>query len=195
MFRACGIVRALSALLVLSPTAAAAGGAAGDVCPAPPCFVGEGDQFTGVDAGGMPARKAEPASGPGAPTQSPFRLERKYVPACSGNSGDEGSDICDGARISCPTPEQMRFWVFRREVDTRIPGHNPDWERVTNPPTVCLAPDDPVLDPVVAIPAIMRMSRVPWNFGGGPMSSGDVHEVILHEGSDSFADLALERGA
>jgi hypothetical protein len=40
-----------------------------------------------------------------------------------------------------------------------------------------------------------RMSRVPWNFGGGPMISGDVHEVILHEGSDSLANLTLERGA
>jgi len=39
---------------------------------------------------------------------------------------------------------------------------------------------------------LWRMSRVPWNFGGGPMGSGDVHEVILHEGSDSFANLALE---
>jgi hypothetical protein len=28
-----------------------------------------------------------------------------------------------------------------------------------------------------------------------PDSSSDVYEVILHEGSDSFADLALERGA
>jgi hypothetical protein len=34
-----------------------------------------------------------------------------------------------------------------------------------------------------AIP--LRMSRVPWNFGGGPMISGDVHEVIVHEGSDT----------
>jgi hypothetical protein len=29
----------------------------------------------------------------------------------------------------------------------------------------------------------VRMSRVPWNFGDGPTVSGDVHEVILHEGS------------
>jgi catechol 2,3-dioxygenase-like lactoylglutathione lyase family enzyme len=43
--------------------------------------------------------------------------------------------------------------------------------------------------------AVKRMSRVPWNFGGGPTVSGDVHEVILHEGSDSFGDLALECGA
>jgi hypothetical protein len=28
-----------------------------------------------------------------------------------------------------------------------------------------------------------------------PDSSGDVHEVILHDGSDSFGDLAFERGA
>jgi hypothetical protein len=39
------------------------------------------------------------------------------------------------------------------------------------------------------------LSRVPWNFGGGPLSSGDVSEVILHDGSDSFGDLALERDA
>jgi ribosomal protein S18 acetylase RimI-like enzyme len=45
------------------------------------------------------------------------------------------------------------------------------------------------------VPAMTRMSRVPWNFGGGQMSSGDVHEVILHDGSDSFGDLAFERGA
>jgi hypothetical protein len=40
-----------------------------------------------------------------------------------------------------------------------------------------------------------RMSGVPWNFGGGPMISDDVHAVILHERSDSFANLTLERGA
>ena len=37
-----------------------------------------------------------------------------------------------------------------------------------------------------------RMSRVPWNFGSGPMILGDVHEFILHDGSDSFGDLAFE---
>ncbi len=40
-----------------------------------------------------------------------------------------------------------------------------------------------------------RMSRVPWNFGGGPTVSGDVHEVILHDGSDSSGDFPFERGA
>ncbi len=39
-----------------------------------------------------------------------------------------------------------------------------------------------------------RMSRAPWNFGGGPTVSGDVSEVILHERSDSFTGLARERG-
>ncbi len=42
-----------------------------------------------------------------------------------------------------------------------------------------------------------RLSRSPWNLGGGPVTSGDVHEVILHHGSDILgsSDLALERGA
>ena len=29
-----------------------------------------------------------------------------------------------------------------------------------------------------------RLSRSPWDFGGGPSSSGDVHEVIVHHRSD-----------
>ena len=40
-----------------------------------------------------------------------------------------------------------------------------------------------------------RLSRSPWNFDGGPLRSGDVHEVILHDGSDISGDLVFERGA
>ncbi len=41
----------------------------------------------------------------------------------------------------------------------------------------------------------MRLSRSTWNFGGGLLRSGDVHEVILHDWSDIVGDLAVERGA
>jgi len=40
-------------------------------------------------------------------------------------------------------------------------------------------------------------ARVPRNLGGGPSSLGDVHEVIVHRGSDSSGGggLAFHRGA
>jgi hypothetical protein len=41
-------------------------------------------------------------------------------------------------------------------VDTRIPGHDPPWARQVDPPFVCLGVDDPVLDPTVAIAAIVQ---------------------------------------
>ncbi len=39
---------------------------------------------------------------------------------------------------------------------------------------------------------LSRLSQVSWDFGGGPMWSGDVHEVIVHGGSDTLDDVALE---
>jgi hypothetical protein len=41
-----------------------------------------------------------------------------------------------------------------------------------------------------------RLSRVPWNFGGGPVrASGCAHLVIVHGGSDRLGELAIEGGA
>ncbi len=42
-----------------------------------------------------------------------------------------------------------------------------------------------------------RLSRSTWNFDGGLLRSGDVHEVILHDWSDILgsSDLAFEGGA
>jgi hypothetical protein len=47
-----------------------------------------------------------------------------------------------------------------------------------------------VLDRVVQI---ARLSRVPWNFGSGPLMSGCGAGLILHGGTDSLCDFAFER--
>ena len=122
------------------------------ICPEPPCFAGDGDQFTGSDedtAGG--------SNGSGAGPVSSLRTETKYVATCSGNTVDGGADVQCGAALNfCPVEGQVRFWVYRRTVDTRIPGHDPPFERDSTPPYVCLSLDAPEIDPAVAIPAIVN---------------------------------------
>ncbi|MEX2290414.1 MAG: hypothetical protein WD794_08840 [Mycobacteriales bacterium] len=50
----------------------------------------------------------------------------------------------------------MRFWVFTREFDVVAAAPVTGWRRVAEPSTVCLGPEDPVVDPVVAIPALVQ---------------------------------------
>jgi hypothetical protein len=39
------------------------------------------------------------------------------------------------------------------------------------------------------------MSRVSWNFGGGPVSIRLIHLIIVYHGSDRLSGLAVEGGA
>ena len=77
------------------------------------------------------------------------------MPTCDGSTPEQAGDLCEGALTGCDNPDEVRFWIFRRVVDTRIPGHDPAFERVLRPPSVCVGPDDPRIDPLVAIPAIV----------------------------------------
>ncbi|MGI8535606.1 MAG: hypothetical protein ACR2K2_03735 [Mycobacteriales bacterium] len=80
------------------------------------------------------------------------------MPTCDGNTVDDaGVDVQCGAAVNtCPTPGDVRFWVYRRTVDTRIPGDNPPFERVSTPPYVCRDLTAPEIDPAVAIAAIVN---------------------------------------
>ena len=78
------------------------------------------------------------------------------MPTCSGNVVDGEDALCTAALETCEEVGDLRTWVYRREVDTRIPASNPPWQRQSDPPFVCVGPDDPVLDPTVAIAAIVQ---------------------------------------
>ncbi len=95
-------------------------------------------------------------SGPSAP-KSPFRVETKWVPTCEGSDGVQDIGLCTAALTSCPTPGDVRFWVYRRTIDTRIPGDNPPFMLVETPPYICRSLDEvPALDPLLAIPALVE---------------------------------------
>ena len=87
---------------------------------------------------------------------SPFRTQTKYVPTCDGNDATTDGGLCGGAVDTCPTLGDVRYWTFRRTINITDPAADPPFERVLDPPFVCLGPADPRLDPTVAIPAIVE---------------------------------------
>lgn len=115
---------------------------------------------SGFGAGGATGGNSEP-SGTGArpvgAKPAPTVIEQKrYVPACTGNTATDGGLLCTYAAETCPDQGEVRFWVYTREYNTVTNRALTDWERAATPSTVCLGPDDPVIDPAIAIPAIVQ---------------------------------------
>lgn len=123
------------------------------------CVHSDRDGFTGGGTKTAPGRAgqqghaggAQPVSAPLSPTYT----ETSYVPTCSANGPTRNGDLCSAATDTCPNPDELRFWVYTREV-TRATGAVTDWTLVTAPAYVCLAPEDPVINPAAAIPAIVE---------------------------------------
>jgi hypothetical protein len=65
--------------------------------------------------------------------------------------------LCPAATDTCGQPEEVRLWVFTREVDISS-GATSAWAMRADPPFVCVGADDPVLalDPTVAIAAMIQ---------------------------------------
>lgn len=101
-----------------------------------------------------PVRPVNRPRAPKAPL-SPTYVDRNLVPACTGNSAFDGGTLCNAAVETCPVEGEIRFWVFEttivRATGRPAPGGGP---RLVD--TVCLGPDEPALDPAVAIPAIVQ---------------------------------------
>ncbi|MDQ3715464.1 MAG: hypothetical protein M3381_05445 [Actinomycetota bacterium] len=53
-------------------------------------------------------------------------------------------------------PGEVRSWIFRRTVDSRIPNDDPPFTRVAEPPFVCRGSSADAPDPVLAIPGIVN---------------------------------------
>jgi hypothetical protein len=112
--------------------------------------VGQGTVATTATAGGRESSGS--SAGGSAPTSY---VEKRYVPTCTGNSSEENGVLCGAAVQTCPGEGEVRFWVYTR-VLTIATGAATPWTRVTDPATVCLGPEDPVIDPLVAIPALVQ---------------------------------------
>lgn len=86
---------------------------------------------------------------------SPTYVDRNLVPTCTGNNYFDGGTLCNAAVLTCPTPGDIRFWVFEtiivRATGKPAPNTGPDLVD-----TVCRGAQDPVLDPAVAMPALVQ---------------------------------------
>jgi hypothetical protein len=116
------------------------------------------DDFTvGITDTHGPQTAPVSASGPRGPKQplSPTYVDRSFVPTCTGNSAYDAGVLCGAAVYTCSTEGDIRFWVFettiRRSTGKPEPGTGP---RLVD--TVCLGPDEPAIDPAVAIPAMVQ---------------------------------------
>ncbi len=97
------------------------------------------------DASTRPARgdRGESGSQPARPVIGPV-IERRYAPACSGNTMENPDLICPGASTLCAnTPEaaDLAFWVWSRTYRPGLPeaAHAPF---VRQPGFVCLGPQE-----------------------------------------------------
>jgi hypothetical protein len=107
----------------------------------------EDSDGNGVSVGGS-------VTSPGRPKPTTL-VEKQYVPTCTGNAAEDGGVLCNAAVQTCPVEGEVRFWVYTRVV-TIATGAATPWTRVTDPPSVCLGPNEPALDPLVAIPALVQ---------------------------------------
>ena len=114
------------------------------------------DETIGIGVGGgHPDRRGKPRPGDGSPGRSGPQVvvEVRHVAACDGNGLEGSNELCEQATITCEGEDEVRFWRYRREYPVgTVP---PPFQRVLAPPSVCLGPEDPQIDPLDAIPAIV----------------------------------------
>lgn len=149
----------LSASLLFAMTGPAA---AGDP---PTCVicVGGGDDGRGFGGGGSNGGAGQgggsgsPGAGGGAGPVPPDVVEQtSYVPTCAGNTPENSSGLCGAATTTCPTPGDMRFWVYTRQYNRVTQTALTAWTRTNPPGFVCLGPDAPGIDPIIAVVATVR---------------------------------------
>jgi hypothetical protein len=114
------------------------------------CVEGQGEGF---DIGGTledEGKNIAPISTGGG--SSPPPTETRYAPTCTGNSAADSGVLCGAAVETCPDEGEVRFWKWQRTYNQIRDEWGP-WQLVD---TVCLGPDEPAIDPAVAIPAIVQ---------------------------------------
>jgi hypothetical protein len=79
-------------------------------------------------------------------------IETRYAPTCTGNSASDSGILCGAAVDTCQDQTEFRFWKWQRTYN-ELSDEWGGWQLVD---TVCLGPDEPAIDPAVAIPAIVQ---------------------------------------
>lgn len=118
------------------------------------CVEGQGSGFDVDLAKGDGGKDSSPGgkADKSASSGPVVRKETRYAPTCTGNTVNDMGVLCNAAVETCPTEGDVRFWMWQRVQDD-VTKQWSEWQLVD---TVCLGPDDPAIDPAVAIPAIVQ---------------------------------------
>lgn len=137
-------------------------------CPKPDVRGNDGGLDVVVTGG---SSQAVPGRGDGADGEAPGRTEwvtreEHIAPACSANGLDGPDVLCTNAVSSCPTPDQVRYWVWHRVTQHRLgpprTSEVGEWEQ--EPGSYCLGADDP------GVPDIARaLAQVQTAFDNLPL--------------------------
>ena len=155
----------LGAALVVLPTevSAAPSGETPPKCrrACTAAVTGNGDNLdvTGTVTGisqEVPGR-GNPARSRPAPGRNEYeRVEEELAPACLGNERG-GDNLCASATLSCPSPEQTRYWIWHRVTRVVVaPPSETVGSWVQEPGSFCLGPDDPGLPTIGRVIAQVR---------------------------------------
>lgn len=103
---------------------------------------------------------AKPASYSG---HKPYSYTNEYAtPSCSGNALNGAANVCAAAVNTCPTPTQVRLWIWHQVVDVTFgppPGYAATetphpWKQ--EPGSFCLGPNDPGVPTITKVIASVQ---------------------------------------
>ncbi len=116
-----------------------------------------GDQRRPPSAQGGTAGRRAGGGRNTAPVSQGVLIERRYAPACAGNSVDSAELICPSALALCQaTPGAVALWVWVRQYDPRRPaGAQPPFVR--QPGFVCL---NPQAAQVAQVPTVAQVAAL-----------------------------------
>lgn len=103
---------------------------------------------------------AKPASYSG---HKPYSYTNEYAtPSCSGNALNGAANVCAAAVNTCPTPAEVRLWIWHQVVDVTFgppPGYaatetQHPWKQ--EPGSFCLGPNDPGVPTITKVIASVQ---------------------------------------
>lgn len=137
---------------------------ASDLCERCPVATGSEQGAIEVTHG---VSETVPNRGSGKPASysghKPYSYTNEYAtPTCSGNALNGVDNVCSAAVNTCPSPTQVRFWIWHQVVDV-IFGPPPNYAVLEAPHawqqeagSYCLGPDDPAVPTIAKVIAAVQ---------------------------------------
>lgn len=109
------------------------------------CVTGKANQFDAEGQDVSPTQGQQEVKAPSAKSGRLVLNQYAYAPTCVGNTRTDGGLLCQAAVGSCPQPNFIRYWIWRRSLLANGVVLD-DWQRLLSPDSVCLGAVPPSVD-------------------------------------------------